>query len=643
MRHRGQIIPVILVVLGTAGLLFAQPVANTVSLRSAWRHIGNAAVDLALASVATGPVERVWYAADGTQLYIRTHSGQLFKTGDLEHWSAVMPGAVEPPPVDERTAQEVPNRPEAERDVRVIRGDSATFYALGRAVYRSDDGGLNWSNLSDYHRQSILGGGLTDLAVSPRNRDEIVVAGRFGLWRSVDGGLSWSGLNESLPNLPLRRILDLPADGRGARVAAEGFGVVEWAPGERTAWRPVSDNELAREEAWKSLLAGKLGIRPLAVAASGQSIYAGAGEGRLWSSQDGGKTWNPFHVPGAGTVERIYVLPGEPAVALAAVGRNPKDGAGIHVLRTTNGGMFWDDLTSNLPDVAAHGITADAKTGAVYVATEAGVFFTIADLLAAGPPDNWVRLASLPDGVAFDVRLDEAANQLYAAVQGRGLFATMAPHRFLAPAAVNAADLRTGPAAPGGLLSVLGKEIRSARAGSFDVPVLASSQGESQIQIPYEVTGEILSLGFWADGSRGKPRRYELPLPLRATAPAIFVDRDGTPMLFDADSGVLLDAMTPAGPGSRIQVLATGLGKVDPAWPTGMPAPLENTPRVVAPVRIFLDRVPVEATRATLAPGYIGFYVIEFYVPDIVNAGPAELYIEVGGETSNRTRIYLEP
>jgi len=101
--------------------------------------------------------------------------------------------------------------------------------------------------------------------------------------------------------------------------------------------------------------------------------------------------------------------------------------------------------------------------------------------------------------------------------------------------------------------------------------------------------------------------------------------------------------MTPARPGSRVQILATGLGRVDPAWPSGMPAPLEDPPRVLSPVRVMLDRTPIEAARATLAPGYVGFYLVEFVVPDIVNAGPAELYIEAGNARSNRTRIYLEP
>jgi len=74
-----------------------------------------------------------------------------------------------------------------------------------------------------------------------------------------------------------------------------------------------------------------------------------------------------------------------------------------------------------------------------------------------------------------------------------------------------------------------------------------------------------------------------------------------------------------------------------------MAAPAEEPPKVAAAVSAFLDRSPVEVTRATLAPGYIGFYLVEVQLPAIVNRGAAELYLEAGGRESNRVRIDLEP
>jgi uncharacterized protein (TIGR03437 family) len=89
--------------------------------------------------------------------------------------------------------------------------------------------------------------------------------------------------------------------------------------------------------------------------------------------------------------------------------------------------------------------------------------------------------------------------------------------------------------------------------------------------------------------------------------------------------------------------LATGLGRVKPEWTTGLAAPLENPPMVAAKMQAFLDRAPVMVTRATLAPGYVGLYLIELQLPALVNAGPAELYVLADGQESNRVRLYLEP
>ena len=121
------------------------------------------------------------------------------------------------------------------------------------------------------------------------------------------------------------------------------------------------------------------------------------------------------------------------------------------------------------------------------------------------------------------------------------------------------------------------------------------------------------------------------------------MNRDGSPMILDGDSGLMLDGRNTAHSGSRLQILATGLGKVRPEWPTGMAAPLENPPAVAASVKAYLDRVPVQVTRAALAPGYIGFYLIEVQLPALVNAGPAELYITADGQESNRVQVVLEP
>ena len=93
----------------------------------------------------------------------------------------------------------------------------------------------------------------------------------------------------------------------------------------------------------------------------------------------------------------------------------------------------------------------------------------------------------------------------------------------------------------------------------------------------------------------------------------------------------------------RVRIMAEGLGRVRPDWPAGSPTPADNTPQVVAQVRAYLDREPIEVLRAVLWPGLTGVYMVEIEIPATLQRGLSELYLEVGGQESNRVRVYIEP
>jgi uncharacterized protein (TIGR03437 family) len=588
-------------------------------------------MEVGLASPATGPVDNVWYSPDGARLYARTSTGRVFETTDFESWTPAQ-GTPEQP---DTPSPVVDRMPEPGAKLALAAAAPGRIYALGTQLYRSDDGGRSWTNLTAFHNQSIIGSEQHSVAVSPGDADQLAVANRFGVWRSMDGGMSWSGLNLHLPNLPASRILATPEGVHGARIFVRDLGAMELAPGAE-AWQPVSDGRAESQDEALRRVSQQLGTRITAWAASGQTVYAGAADGRIWVSLDGGASFAAPSRPGSnGPIERIFADPTEPRVALAAVG-----GTGAHLLRTTNSGGFWDDLTSNLPAAPAHGVAAERSAGAVYVATDKGVFFASADLENAGPASvNWTPIsAGLPAAPVSDVKLDANGYQLYAALDGYGVYATAAPHRLRTLRLVNAADFSARAAAPGSLISVVGGRVNRANAGALTFPVLAASESESQIQVPFEASAANFSLALETGTGR-----FTLGLPVQAVSPAIFVNRDGSPMVLDGDSGLMLDGRNPAHSGSRLQILATGLGKVRPDWPTGVAAPLENPPAVAASVKAYLDRVPVEVTRAALAPGYIGFYLIEVQLPALVNAGATELYISADGQDSNRVQVVLEP
>ena len=594
----------------------------------AWRKVGSASVDLQLAGPATGPVDQVWFAPGGGVLYARAASGAVFETADYETWSP-MAGAADPPANRRATAARLP---EASARIVTLSSNPNVIFGLGRQLYGSEDGGHAWRNLTALGSRSVIGDGVNSIAVSPADTDQLVAANDFGVWRSLDGGLSWSALNLGLPNLPVRRILSTVTGTSGTIVEVENLGTLELPPS-GSLWQPVdaSPSDALLEELYSSRLQTEI----TAVGQSGGTVYAGSADGRIWVSVDGGRTFPAPAWPAGGHVERIFADPAEPRIALAAL-----SGAGPHVLRTTNSGGFWDALDFNLPNRPAHAVTADRTAGAIYVATDAGVFYGVADLEnASANPVNWVNLsARLPAATAYDVRLDPAGVQLYAAFDGYGIYATAAPHRARAPRIVNAADFSTRPAAPGSLLSVVGAQVSRATGANLEFPVLAAAEGESQVQVPFEAVGP--SVGLALDTAAGS---FTIPLAVQPVSPGILVSRDGAPALFDADSDLPLDARNPAHSNGRVKILVTGLGRVQPNWPTGMLAPLEDPPAVVAAVKVFLDGAPLQVTRATLAPGYIGFYLVEAQLPALTNAGTAELHVSADGQDSNPVQIVIEP
>ena len=595
-----------------------------------WRNIGASAMESRLAGPVTGAMAKVWYSHDGSILYAGTPSGKTFQTQDFENW-AQSAGDVPDPPAT--VTRDPARQPEPGARYFAISANSQQMWGLGRQLYRSDDG-KSWETLTSYKSESVIGGGLQSLAVSPNDASQLVVANQDGVWRSMDGGLTWASLNLHLPNLPVERIIATPSGGHSAQILIENHSVLELVPGS-TLWRARPSILPQSDALRKQDYSGKVHTNITAYGESSDTrqVYAGSEDGRIWRSVDGGVR---FEATGAlpavsgHKVERLYVDPANPLVVLAAL-----NGPAPHVLRTFNGGNFWEPLDSHLPVAAASSVTADPASGAVYVATDKGVYWTRFDLETGVSTSDltWANLSDLPPARAVDVALDPAGVQLYAAVEGYGVFGTAAPHRAIGLRLVDPADLSARAASPGSLVSALGEKVNAVSCGSLQCPLW----NNSQIQVPFEAAGPTVSLAL--DTASGKMTRDLQFLPV---SPAIFVGPDGVPLIFDADSGMPLEGNV-AHPGQRLQVMLNGLGKVHPDWPTGVAAPAVNTPEVTAKVQAYLDGSEVPVGRATLAPGYVGMYVVEVQLPVVANYGAMELHVTADGQESNHVQIVIAP
>ena len=87
----------------------------------------------------------------------------------------------------------------------------------------------------------------------------------------------------------------------------------------------------------------------------------------------------------------------------------------------------------------------------------------------------------------------------------------------------------------------IGANVKQASSGRNVYPVLLATEQSSQLQVPFEVAPGTLLLAVQRDGGL----LWMAPLNVKEAAPAIFVDADGTPMIQDASSGLVIDAGTP--------------------------------------------------------------------------------------------------
>lgn len=625
MDFRKSVARAVWAVVAVAALAATQSSALAQSA-PAWNRVAGTTLNLGLAGPATGPVQAVWYSAAGDRLFARTASGRVFETSDFQQWKlnasdSVPEAALTPPAIPSL------ERPGAGLQI-ATRG--ARRYSVTRGTIYGSEGGLDgrsgWLNLTGFNGRSIIGDGFTALAVSPADPLDITASNQSGVWRSLDGGLSWQSLNEGLPNLPAHRLA-----GQRTILLSDGANLAAVTAG---TWKPIEG--AASEAVLRAGIAARSGIATTAAVQVGLVLYAGTASGSLLASPDGGSSWTPWAVPAAtDSVERIWSDAANPSTALAA--------SGTRLFRTTNAGRFWDDVTgppgSGMTLGKIHGIAADTPAGIVYVAADRGLFsgklsLTAADLSSVA----WTPVAGdLPISRAWDVRLNMDGT-LTVLLDGFGVYETQAPHRLSAPRIVNAADMTERAAAPGSVITVLGVRLNQARSGQSLYPVLLASDQSSQLQVPFDVAPGTFLLALEGDGGR-----WVAPLNVKETAPAIFVDAEGTPFIQDAETQLSIDAGTPLRAGSVVQILATGLGRVTPEWQTNVPAPVDSPPVVRALVTAFLDGRPVRVIRATLAPGFIGNYLVELEIPAFVNRGVSELRIVANGEESNRVKLYLEP
>ncbi len=211
---------------------------------------------------------------------------------------------------------------------------------------------------------------------------------------------------------------------------------------------------------------------------------------------------------------------------------------------------------------------------------------------------------------------------------------------------VNSATNGAGAVAPGSIVSVYGTNLAGGAVAASEnplprvlggsrilindipAPLLSSSPGQINAQVPYETLGGVATVVAMREGSVSGPAA----LRVQETAPGIFVavNQDGT----------VNGGGHPAAPGSILLVLVTGLGPAEPSVPTGLVAPSGPQASAMVPVSAAIGGESTPVLSAGLAPGLVGVFNVTLIVPD-EPPGDYPLVIQAGGIPSNSLAVNI--
>jgi photosystem II stability/assembly factor-like uncharacterized protein len=156
-----------------------------------------------------------------------------------------------------------------------------------------------------------------------------------------------------------------------------------------------------------------------------KTVYAGTDDGNLWYTHDitSLTAWKKADDPDLpkAWITRVEVDPRDASGRTAYVSYSGfrQDDDAAYVLKTTDGGVNWTDISRNLPKAPVNDVKVVKDS--VVVGTDVGVFFR------RSTDERWLRLGTgLPVAPTYELQFQKATDQLYAGTFGRSAWRTSA-------------------------------------------------------------------------------------------------------------------------------------------------------------------------------------------------------------------------
>jgi len=236
--------------------------------------------------------------------------------------------------------------------------------------------------------------------------------------------------------------------------------------------------------------------------------------------------------------------------------------------------------------------------------------------------------------------------QQYTAIKANLISGTSVPV-IKAGGVVSAASPGTSQAVGlGGLVTIYGTQLTTGVAAAASVPLpqslagtavtlqglqlplLYASNGQINVQIPFEVTPNITQTLVV---NRGGALSAAVPLAVASVQPSIFLAGPTQAVVVDTN-GVLKDPTSPATAGSVVTIYCTGLGPVTPPVASGVGAPGPTS--LVNPASVSIGGQNATIQYAGLTPGSPGLYQINAVIPAGATGSAVPIILTVGTQSS---------
>ena len=231
------------------------------------------------------------------------------------------------------------------------------------------------------------------LQISPHSHTRLYFAANK-LFRSDDRGDSWTAISGDLTRQMDRN--EMPVMGRVWSMDAVG----------KNASTSIYGNIVALTES------------PLQEGL----IYVGTDDGLVQVTDDGGEEWTRYEefpgVPELTYVNMLLASQHDASTVYAAFNNHKRGDFLPYILKSTNQGRSWRDISGDLPERGSvYAIAEDhVDPDLLFAGTEFGVYFT------KDGGEHWIELSGLPTIAVRDLDIQERENDLVLGTFGRGFW-----------------------------------------------------------------------------------------------------------------------------------------------------------------------------------------------------------------------------